>query len=76
MALVYVDTGESGCSLQVLVPLEGDVFFGVLVFVSFSESKVNNIDFILVFPFPQHEVTWLDIVVEKILRMDKLYPVD
>ncbi len=76
MALVYVDTGESGCSLQVLVLLKGYMLLGELILVILSKPKVNNIDLILVLPFPQHEVTRFYIIMQEILRVDKLYPVD
>ncbi len=76
MALVYVDTGESGCSLQVLVLLEWYMLLGELILVILSKPKVNNIYFILVLPFPQHEVTRFYIIMQEILRVDKLYPVD
>ena len=76
VAFVDGDACEPCCSFEDLALLKGDVIFGVFVFVSFSKAKVDDVYPILVLSLPHHKIRGLNIIMQKILRVDELDPMD
>lgn len=47
---------------------------GFGVFVAFGQTKINDIDYMLVFPCSDKEVIWLNVSMQKTILVNKFYP--
>ena len=75
-AEVGVEARVASCAREGLVVFEGDVSTGLGVFVAFGESKVNQVEHVLLLAGAYQEVVWLDVSVQEAVRVHVLYPLE
>lgn len=71
-----VETGVAGSAREALIKPDGDVMEIPRIAVPLGQTKVNQIDMLLVISKSHHKVIWLDIAMDKVFVMDVLDPLD
>ena len=69
-----VDGGIAGRSSQILAIAIGNMFTRLRVSKALGQAKVDHVHIVLLLADADQEVVWLDVSVQEMARVHKLYP--